>query len=338
MSELEQFKIEMQNGLTLEEMEAMFFDPYALRVQPRTVYRVGGTSKRVYYTLDKNGDPFFYSSVTSAIARNLPTSPHLIKWIAEKGIEEAENYKEERADYGTFLHIECANMLIARKLDLDTLQDRLMQYMEEKKLPANFVYHAEELRKDLLAFAQWVIDYKVKPLAIEMILADEEMGMGGAIDLPCQLTISEKGFFGEVYKSGVNKGTPKETKRDMEIRAIVDFKSGRKGFYDSHKIQLEIYKRLWNKNYPDLPIDRVFNWSPKEWTGSKPTYNFTDQTDKDGGEMAGLIIEMERIRRKKEKNGILVVQGEINLDKGNLEENYYSVDLGEFVKGKHDER
>jgi hypothetical protein len=338
ISELDEWKIEMKNGLTLEEMKALYYDENAIRAQPRIVYRVGGTSKRVYYTLDEAGEPFFYSSVTTAIARNMPTSPHLIKWIAEMGIEEAEAYKEERADYGTFLHIEISTLLIWRKLDLDSLEDRLLAYMEEKRLPAGFIYHAEELRKDVLAFAQFVIDYKVRPLAVEIILADEEMGMAGAIDMPCEMTITEKGFFGEVYKSGVNKGLAKETKRETVIRAIVDFKSGRKGFYDTHEAQLEIYRKIWNKNFPDLEVDKLYNWAPNEWRGATPTYKLKDQTGSAGTEQADLIVQMERLKRKREKRGLLVTQGEINLDSADLSENYYSIEMGEFVKEKHNDR
>jgi len=340
MSELlnEDFKIEMKNGLTLEEMKALYYDADALRLQPRAVYRVGGTSQRVYYTLNAGNEPFFYSSVTSAIARNMPTSPFLIKWIADKGIDEAEAYKNERADYGTFLHIELGNLLIWRKLDLDSIEDRLLAYIDEKKLPANFIYHSEELRKDILAFAQFVIDYKVKPLAVEIILADEELGMAGAIDMPCEMTIEEKGFFGEVYKSGVNKGLAKETKKETTIRAIVDFKSGRKGFNENHEVQLEIYRRIWNKNFPELEVEKLFNWSPNEWRGGTPTYKLKDQTGSSGAEQAGLIIEMERLKRKRERGGLLVTQGEINLDNLDLRENYYSIELGQFVKNKHDER
>jgi len=338
MNEIEIFKLEMKNGLSIEEMQALYFNQDALRLQPRRVYRIGGTAKRIYYTLNEADEPYFYSSVTTAIARNIPTSEHLIKWMAEMGLEEAETYKQERADYGTFLHIECSSLLINRKLDLDGMEDRLLAYMDERKLPTSFIYHAEELRKDVLAFAQFVIDYKVKPLAIEIILASEALGMAGAIDMPCEMTITEKGFFGEVYKTGVNKGTPKESKRETVVRAIVDFKSGRKGFYTAHECQLKIYEKLWNENFPDLPVDKLFNWAPNEWRGGTPTYKLKDQTTSEGAEMADLIIQLEKLKRKRDNRGILVTQGEIVLDGGDLRENYYSVELGEFVKGKHNER
>lgn len=334
---LDLFKIQLENGLSLEEMESIYFDVNALRAAPRTVYRVGGTRQRVYYTLDKHNEPTFYSSVTSAISRNTPTSPFLIKWIADKGHEEAENYKEERADYGTFLHIELSNLLITRKCDLDNLQDRLLQYMDENKLPANFIYHSEELRKDILAFAQWVIDFNVKPLAVELVLADEKTGMAGAIDIVAEFDWETKGFTDEVYKTGAKKGQPKPVKIKKRIRAVIDNKSGRKGFYDSHKLQLELYRKIWNSNFPNIPIDRIFNWSPKDWRGPVPTYNFTDQTDRFGSEMTDLIIEMEAIKRRSDKDHVLIIQGEIDLNKG-LEQNYYQVDLGEFITGRHNEK
>ena len=59
---------------------------------------------------------------------------------------------------------------------------------------------------------------------------------------------------------------------------MIDFKSGRKGFYESHVHQLYLYKDMWEENYPDIPVQSVFNWSPKDWRKS-PTYNFECQDD-----------------------------------------------------------
>jgi hypothetical protein len=103
-------------------------------------------------------------------------------------------------------------------------------------------------------------------------------------------------------------------------------------------VQLEIYRRLWNKNFPDLEIEKTYNWSPKEWRGTVPTYNLKDQSNSAGKDQTSLIIEMERIKRKRERNGLLVTQGEINLDSNSILENYYAVELSEFIKGKHDGR
>jgi hypothetical protein len=327
---------DLGNGMTSEEMKALYFDADALRAQPRPVYRVGGTAKRLYYTLNEGGEPFFYSSVTALISQTTPTSPHLIKWIAEKGWEEAENYKHERADYGTFMHLEIGSLLINKKIDLDLLHERLKAYIEEKGLPTNFIYHEEELKKDVLAFAQFCIDFKVKPLAVEIILANEDMGVGGAVDMVCELTIEKKGFFGEVYKSGPRKGEPKESKEEQKILAIVDFKSGRKGFFEGNELQLEIYRRLWNIHFPDMEVENIFNWSPKDWRGETPTYNFTDQTDSKSLAKIPYLLEIGRIERSKQKNSVLITQGEINLATGDLRENFYNLELSELIKQKNE--
>jgi hypothetical protein len=332
MNELEHY-FELTNGITVEELKSLYFDADALKIQPRPVYRVGGTSERVYYTFDQSGEPFFYESVTTGLGKVLPTSPHLIKWIAETGMEEAELFKNERADYGTFLHIECSTLLINKGVyDLDKVREKLKQYIDEKQLPDNFIYHEEELKKDILSFAQWCIDYKVKPLAIEIVLADEEIGMGGALDLPCEITYLESGFYGEVYKSGVQKGLPKESKKEVTVRAIVDLKSGRKGFYDSHVFQLEIYRMIWNKHYPDMEIKKTFNWSPKEWRGSTPTYNFKDQSDSKELDKMPFILGMIAVERSKRKNSLLVCSGEINLANKSLDSNHVNLHLSELVK------
>jgi hypothetical protein len=79
-------------------------------------------------------------------------------------------------------------------------------------------------------------------------------------------------------KSGPNKGQLKQVNIEKEVIAIVDFKSGRKGFWESHEIQLKAYQWMVDENYPDLKVEKVFNWSPKDWK-SKPTYTLTRQTD-----------------------------------------------------------
>jgi len=237
-SNIQSFKI--APGMTVEEITAMFFDQAALRESPERVFRLEVGSERLYYTV-QDGKPRFYLSVTNLIKRSMPTSPHLVKWIAEMGYEESKEIAQERADYGSFMHSEIAKLLIDRKLNLDEMHERLLMFMEMHDLPSGFMVHEDELKKDLLAFTQFVFDYNVKPLAIEIVLTHED-GYAGMIDLPCLLTIDEKGFFGEVYKSGPRKGEPKETKQPREVCAIVDFKSGRKGFYEENEVQLEAYQ------------------------------------------------------------------------------------------------
>jgi hypothetical protein len=171
----------------------------------------------------------------------------------------------------------------------------------------------------VLAFAQFVIDCKVKPLAIEICLYHPTDGYAGAIDLVCELEIEEKGFFGEKYLSGANKGTPKETKRVRRVFAIVDIKSGRKGFYESHEIQLHAYLDMWDNHFPDVRVEKVFNWSPKEWRNA-PSFNLKDQTDSSNTRKLKHLVELAKIEDNKRRNSITVTSGEIDVLEG-LERN-----------------
>lgn len=329
---------EVGSGMTIEEIAAMFFDKNALREQPQKIFRLEGSSDRYYYTFDESGEVKFYISVSSLIQKTTPTSPHLIKWIAEMGYEESRVYTQDRADYGSFMHGEIARLLIDRKLDLDQMKERLMYYVDENELSHGFINaNIDELKKDLLAFAQFVIDCKVRPYAIEIALAHKD-GYAGMIDLPCAMTIKEKGFFGEVYKSGEKKGKPKETFREREITAIVDFKSGRKGFYEDHEIQLHAYRKMWNENFPELKVERIFNWSPKDWRGKTPTYNLKDQTDSKNIEKFEHLVQIAKIEMDKKEKSVKVISGTIDLDNPDIPSQIQNIDLKDLVKKNKDQK
>lgn len=330
---------EIAPGMTSQEIQAEFFNEDALQEQPETVYRLDSSGHRYYYTFDEDGEPRFYVSVTTLIKQTLPTSPSLVKWIADMGYEESHRYAHERAHYGTFMHSQIAELLIARCYNLDTIRDRLKLFIESEQLPSDFMGYADDIKKDILAFAQFMKDTDLKPLAIELVLTNPEDGYAGAIDLAAELTIEEKGFFGEVYKTGVNAGKPKETKRQRRIRAIIDFKSGRKGFFPEYEIQLHAYMKMWNMHFEAHPIDKVFNWSPKEWRGKTPTYNFKDQTDSKNAKKLPFLVELARIEDEKRDNTIVSCTGIINLDnEDGLERNITELSLSEVVKKRKQER
>lgn len=334
------------NDLVLQKCESEFFDQKILLQQPRTVYRIDNySSGRYYYTLDGNGEPTFYISVTNMIGSTLPTSPHLIKWIANMGYEESQEYKDERADYGTFMHMQIANLLIKRKIDLDKIYKELVGYCKEQGLEGKADEWIDEIKKDVLAFAQFMLDYKVKPIAIEMVLAHPD-GYAGAIDLLCDMEVEVKGYYGEVYKSGPNKDKPKETKKVIKCRGYVDFKSGRKGFYEAHEIQLQAYHEMGKFNFPHLykkgqPPIKLFNWSPKEWKTS-PSYNLKDQTYSVNKEKFDLLVNLAAIEMKKRKKTKLNISGVLDIDAVMTEkqklDNYYKLEQIEtIIKSKTNE-
>lgn len=300
-------------GMSVEEMTAMFFDG-ALIEPPYKVWQLNSKGHRYYYKFDDNGTPEFYPSVTTILSQTMPQSPFLIKWIADKGIDEAERYKAERAAYGTFMHAQFEELIINRVYDLDGLKAKLKDYIDNNKLPADFIYYADDLKKDVLAFAQFVLDYDVKPLAVEIALVHPVYNYAGMIDLPCTM----------LAKPG---------SKDY-INAIVDFKSGRKGFYEEAEIQLHLYKMMWNENFPDVPIERVFNFSPKDWR-KKPTYNLKDQTDSPNAQKIPYLLELAAIEDAKRDNTFTAVTGEICLDeKPDLNDNVTSLTLAELIKSK----
>lgn len=305
---------EILPGMTVEEMTAMFFDEKTLIESPYKVWQLDSKGHRYYYRYDDNGNPEFFPSVTTILSQTLPKAPHLIQWIANKGIEEAERYKDERAAYGTFMHAAFEELLINRAYDLDGLKGKLKEYIEVYRLPDDFIYYADDLKKDVLAFAQFVLDYDVRPLAVEIALVHPYYKYAGMIDCPCTMLAKIGG--------------------DERINAIVDFKSGRKGFYEEAEIQLHLYAMMWNENFPDIPIDRVFNFSPKDWR-KKPTYNLKDQTDSPNAKKIPYLLELAAIEDEKRDNTFTAVSGEISLDnEPDLTNNIVSLTLAELVKSK----
>ena len=303
---------EIVPGMTVEEMQSMFFDATALLEPPYKVWQLNSKGHRYYYRYDDNGNPQFFPSVTTILSQTLPKSPFLIEWIANKGMDEAERYKAERAAYGTFMHAQFEELLINRTYDLDTLKLRLKNYIDNNRLPEDFIHYADDLKKDILAFAQFVIDYDVRPLAVEIALVHPIHNYAGMIDCPCTM----------LAKPG----------SDLYINAIIDFKSGRKGFYEEAEIQLHLYKDMWNVNFPHCPIMRVFNFSPKDWR-KKPTYNLKEQTDSPNAAKIPALLEIAAIENDKRENVFTAVSGAICLDENkDLTQNVLTLTLAELIK------
>lgn len=303
---------EIAPGATVEEVKALFFNETALNEAPQQIYRLDRAGHRYYYAFDEKGEPDFYPSITTLISQTLPTSEFLIKWIADKGYTRAEEYKNERAKYGSFMHGEYATMLIEQVYDLDRLKTRLIGYMEANNLPFDFVDYADDLRKNMLSLAQFIIDFQVEPLAVEIPLIHPILRFGATLDLPCWITMKGK-----------------------RIRANIDFKSG-KNFYEANEVQLHAQKEVWNYHFPDLKIERVFNWRPKDWR-YKPTYQFEEQTNSINAQKLQHILAMAQIEDKKVDNMLTICNGVIDLKKG-IDDNYKSFTLAELVKKKNMER
>lgn len=306
---------EIMQGLSVEEMQALFLD--SALIEPNyKVYQLNSKGHRYYYRFNDDGTPEFFPSVTTIISQTTPTAPHLIKWIADKGYDAAEAYKQDRANYGTFMHAIFEELIINRRYDLDGLKDELLAYIERHRLPIDFVYYADGLKKDILAFAQFIKDYDVQPIAVEIALVHPTYRYAGMIDLPCTMK--------------------KSPKSDERVTAIVDFKSGKKGFFEDYEIQLHLYKMMWDVNFPEVKIDRVYNFAPKDWRKS-PTYTLKDQTESKAANKIPHLLAIAAIEDDKRENTFTSVSGTIDLDGDcNLENNITTLTLAEIIKKRNE--
>lgn len=327
--------LKIGDGVTAELMIAEYFDHDALREPPYRVYRMDNRGQRWYYRIQDDGRPEFYLSVTSLCAQTLPTPKQLTDWIASLGTEAARKYSEMRAHYGTLLHKLCGRLVINKELDLDDIDTEVALFSMEKGLEFDDVRKwPDELRKDVLAFGKFLIDVDFKPLAVEVVLTHPE-GYAGAIDLVGEMNIEVKGFFGEVYKTGAKAGQPKETTETIRVVAIVDVKSGKKGFYESHEVQLRAYREMWNYTFPEHPVTHTFNWAPAEWR-SEPNYKLKDQTNTPSSAKWPHLVKLAEVIRGSREQTALKINGTLSLSDG-IERNYRVVLLNDLINPKKEE-
>lgn len=314
---MEEFKPnanEVFPGMTVEEIKALFFNADALREPAYKIYQLNTDGHRYYYRF-VNGEPEFYPSVTTLLKQVMPTPPGLLDWMIANGKDGATEKRDLAAAYGTFMHGQFETLIINRKYDFDAVPAVLSDYIMRNNLPERmFNEWAVRIRKDVLAFAQFVRDYNVRPLAVEIGLVHPEFHYAGCIDLPCMMTDQKTG---EIFP------------------AIVDFKSGRKGFFEEHELQLHLYRAMWNNNYPETAIERVFNFAPKDWR-TKPTYHLKEQTDSANAAKLPFLLQIAKIEDEKRDNTVTIVRGKLDLDKSAIADNLLSLSLAELIKSKAD--
>ena len=251
---------------------------YNLLTPPDYTLRRVNTAQGRFYLADEK----MYISVTSLIDMTTRQDEGLIRKMSDMGYDKWMTWLNERASYGTIMHILIAEFLEHGYVDFDLLGHRVAVLFEQYNIAKNkyFVFY-EDLCQDMLAFCKFAAEYKVQPLAIELPLISKTHQFGGTLDLVCKMIVKEKGYFGEVYKTGERKGEPKESTKELEIYGVVDFKSGRNGFTDKHADQLMLCEMLLKENYDEflnskIPV-RLFNWAPKAWR-TEPSYTLKDQS------------------------------------------------------------
>jgi len=320
--------------MQIEPVIPQYFDENALREPAYKLYRIYTPKGRFYYTYD-DGDVSLYLGVTTMLSKLLPTGEGLIKWMCDLGYNESKAYAAMRAAYGTLMHEEIGKFLINKQYVLQDIPATVEAYCAK----TSYIQYKEEwiddITMDMLAFAQFCADYSVIPLAIEIALAHPD-GYSGTVDLICYMTIQEEGYWGETYKSGERKGEAKLTKRERQVLATVDFKSGRKGFHDNYEIQLESYRKLIHENFPDLFVEKIYNWSPKEWR-TTPSYNLKDQSNSVDAQKFEMLVELAKIELLKVPSAYTHAEGTLVLgqEAGDV---FRKEDVIEYIRRYHTER
>lgn len=323
-------------ALSIEAVRAAYFDANALREPDYRLYRIMTPKGRFYYTLNE-GVPELYIGVTTMLGAVIPKPQGLIKWIADMGWLKSQEYMKERAYYGTLLHSQVEKFMISRLYDFTIVDQVVEEYVAKENIVVDTQTWIQDLRKDMMGFVQFCHDYKVEPIAVEIMLVHPE-GYSGTIDLICYMDIEVEGEWGEVYKSGEKKGQPKITKKTFRMLCVVDIKSTRKGTNHEEKdVQLEAYKQLIEANFPDLKIERLFNWSPKDWRGKTPTYTLNDKTDSVEMKKFYAWIRVAQIEMEKDDVVIGEITGQVRLG-DDTEGLYKETDLKTYIVNEHARR
>lgn len=279
---------------SIEGLKGLYFDDTALREVDYRLYRLDSSGLRFYYTLDQKFNPTFYVSVTSKNDVVIPKGYGFYKWLASNNEQDIEFQKESRACYGSMMHDEMAKLIIDRKYDLSLVPDLVERTAISNGFSGPISSWTTELYKDLLAFAQFIKDKNVVPVAIELMLKSDVYGYAGSIDLVCELDFNRK-----------------------RVRAIIDFKSSKKGsFYENHEVQLTDYKRMWNENFPEWKVTHAFNYSPNDWR-TKPSYKLVNQTEACSDAKADQYLALfkeKQISENLQPKDVLMVGGVIDLD------------------------
>jgi hypothetical protein len=258
-----------------EQIEALFASPEmgqkAVLLAGQKIFRANAGGYRYY--IDTTGKSFM--SVTSFLSATQPEGRHLKNFrsqmAAELGSSEAmESYVQSTADYGTALHIAVSDFVRNGKIDWLAFEDWAYMYISETvTTKRDIVYQAViELVNDTAALLKFLFDYRCNVLAVELPVF-YNVGTGGiatCIDLVVEMDVKH-------YDK-----TPVEQRK--RHKAIINIKSGKKGFYETHLQQLALEREAYNDTYGSITgkIEAAYNVAPNDWK-TTPTYKLKDWTE-----------------------------------------------------------
>lgn len=219
------------------------------------LWRTDKYSERYYFRRPEGKPPKGYLSVTSFVKKALPTSQALINFY--KNNSNPDEIRDERAEYGTVLHIVAVQTVTEGGGSFEEIRETFRGAAMATN-GADPERWANDGVRDVFAFIVFVLEREVEILAAEYPVYSDKYGLAGCIDFVVRM------------KFGRDK-----------VNALLDIKSGRKGFWESHEAQLHAYKVIWNEDpirREVFPVIHVFNWRPTEWR-DKPKYELKNQTE-----------------------------------------------------------
>ena len=304
------------------------------------LWRLEKGSRRYYFNPDTNG---LYASVTSILWAELKESYFLKKWqyqmVLDQGsVDAPKDYMEERSFYGTMMHIVYTEALFADVFPSDSIKDIVTLYRDIHELyNVNVKPWIPELKSDVSAFYEWLKLVNLKIIAVETPIyypvkhGDKTIGwIAGTIDLVAEIDVRKDG--GDV--------TPKTPMNNRErATVIVDYKSGKKGFYESHEIQVNSYMEGWNwiqnKYLGDkYRATRCYNFAPKESRGAKATFSFKEQTGAQSYKKFSYLYALFKLDGHDQLKPIRLIEGDFERDKGGSE-NIRLVDPIDYIKEQY---
>lgn len=271
------------------------------------LWRYDKGEDRYYYRV-VDGQKVAYLSVTSFCKKSLGIGHALYKWAAELGLDAANAYAKMRADYGTMMHVEIVNIIINGGGDYDQLYRDAFDRACDLGYKFTAEQWAEDLVRDVAAFIKFLKDRNAEVKFAELPVYSPRWKVAGCIDL----------------------GVEMDWRRGRR-NCIIDMKSGRKGFYVDHELQLNIYKTIWNGMFSDIwPVTHVFNWAPTDW-GPKlgkekqywPSFKLKDQTTSVYANSVTHRLDIGLIEGwQNPPKGHFLIEGKFKLDEYNPEEHF----------------
>lgn len=255
------------NG-TIEHLEPLFletsFAEKTKQLRGQKIYRVNIGVGR-HYRLE-SGDTF--KSLTTFLDAVMPKNKFLDKWrnnlIEELGsVEKVDEFVDATADYGTALHIAVADYCRNSGVNWAEFDSWAFNYLIGMGLTNTVSQAHAELTKDFASLLQFFHDYRVDVIAVEIPVWIKD-GVATLIDLVVEMDAKN-------YEK-----TPIE-KRER-ITSIINLKSGKKGFFETHVFQLYGEWQMFDNVYGNqVSVTKVFNLAPSDWK-TKPSYKLKDQT------------------------------------------------------------